>query len=100
MKIRKKITLWITGIALLSTIVFSSYIFFELMEENFKFIDKEIEHMAQALVKGMDSPKISNNQYDLSHMPYNPDHYWIKVTDKNSNTLYQSVITRSFLLLS
>lgn len=92
MKIRKKITLWISGTALLSTIVFSSFIFFELLEEPFKFIDNEIQHMTQSLVQHMNMP-LEKDRFDLSRMPYNPDHYWIKVTDNNDNILYQSKIT-------
>ena len=94
MKIRKKITLWISGTAFLSTIAFSSIIFFELMEEPFKFIDKEMQHMTQSLVEQMGNPTIHRGQYDLSHMPYNPNQYWIKVTDNNGSILYQSEITR------
>ncbi len=94
MKIRKKITLWISGTTLLSTIAFSSIIFFELMEEPFKFIDKEMQHMTQSLVEQMGSPTIHKGQYDLSHMPYNPNQYWIKVTDNSGSILYQSEMTR------
>jgi len=92
MKIRKKITLWISGTALLSTIIFSFFIFSELMEEPFKLIDKEMRYMTQSLVKQMESPTI-NGRYDLSHMPYNPDQYWIKVMDHNKKVLYKSKIT-------
>ncbi|MFK5952789.1 MAG: HAMP domain-containing sensor histidine kinase [Desulfobacterium sp.] len=94
MKIRKKVTLWISGTVLLSTIVFSSFIFFELMEEPFKFIDNEMKHMTQSLVKLMKNPKQSNGLYDFSHMPYNPDLYWIKVTDNEGNSLYESELTQ------
>jgi len=94
MKIRKKITLWISGTALLSTIVFSSFISVELMEEPFKFIDKEMRYMTQSLVEQMKMPLTQNGEYDLSHMPYNPNQYWIKVTDNTGSTLYQSEITR------
>lgn len=51
MKIRKKITLWISGAALLSSIAFSSIIFWEMIGEPFKLIDKEILYMAQALAE-------------------------------------------------
>ncbi len=94
MKIRKKITLWIAGTALLSTLAFSSVIFFELTEEPFKFIDKELQYMAQSLVKQMETPIIRKDRYALSHMPYNPDQYWIKVTDNKGSVLYQSALTR------
>ena len=94
MKIRKKITLWISGTALLSTLVFSAVIFFELMEEPFKFIDKEMHHMTQALLEQMKTPTSIPGGYDMSHMPYNPDHYWIKATDPHGTILYQSRITQ------
>ncbi len=94
MKIRKKITLWISGTALLSSIAFSSIIFLELMEEPFKFIDKEIRHMAHSLANQMSSGEISSGEYDLSNMPYNPDSYWIIVKLDNGQTLYQSKLTR------
>lgn len=94
MKIRKKITLWISGTALLSTIAFSSFIFFELMEEPFRFIDKELQLVTQALVEQMKNSGINKGRYDLSSVPYNPDHYWIKVTRPNGETVYQSKMTR------
>ena len=94
MKIRKRITLWISGTALLSTIVFSAIIFFELMEQPFKIIDKEIEHMAEALVEQMELQKKRQRPYDLSQLPYSPDLYWIKVIDNRKETIYNSKITR------
>ncbi|MBI9088419.1 MAG: HAMP domain-containing histidine kinase [Desulfobacterium sp.] len=94
MKIRKKITLWISGTALLSTLVFSSLIILELMEEPFKLIDKEMQHMTEVLVERMNVPIQNQGAYDLSRMPYDPDDYWIKVTDDSGKTLYGSEITR------
>ncbi|MBA3009147.1 MAG: HAMP domain-containing histidine kinase [Proteobacteria bacterium] len=94
MKIRKKITLWISGTALLSTIVFSCFIFFELMEEPFKYIDQEMQYMADALVEQMQKQGTEKGAYDLSHLPYNPDTYWIRVTNNKADTLYQSEITK------
>jgi len=94
MKIRKKITLWISGTVLLSTFVFSGIIFIEMMDAPFRFIDIEMKHMTQALVKQMENQTLNKGQYDLSQMPYNPDNYWIKAYDNTGNTIYQSVITQ------
>lgn len=94
MKIRKKITLWVSGTALLSTIAFSSIIFWELMEEPFKFIDKEMYHVTSALVDQMEIQTSDKGLYDLSRLPYNPDLYWIKVTDGKKNILFQSKIAQ------
>ncbi|MDY0376526.1 MAG: HAMP domain-containing sensor histidine kinase [Desulfobacterium sp.] len=94
MKIRKRIALWISGTALLSTVVFSSIIFFEVMEQSFTIIDKEIEHIAKALVEQMELQKQKQLPYDLSNLPYHPDLYWIKVIDNRKNTIYSSRVTR------
>ena len=93
MKIRKKITLWISGTALLSTIAFSSLIFWEMTEEPFKLIDKEIQHMASALAEKIQTAQIAGTRLDPAGMPYNPDHYWIMARDENGKILYKSRLT-------
>ncbi len=93
MKIRKKITLWISGAALLSTIAFSSIIFWEMTEEPFKLIDKELQHMASALAERIKTAQSSDTRLDPGGMPYNPDHYWITARDDTGKVLYQSKLT-------
>jgi signal transduction histidine kinase len=93
MKIRKKITLWISGTSLLSTIVFSSIIFWEMTEEPFKLIDKEIQYMAEALTDRIKDTKLLGTDLNLSSMPYNPDHYWIMAKDGKGKVVYQSRLT-------
>lgn len=93
MKIRKKITLWISGAALLSSIAFSSIIFWEMIGEPFKLIDREIIYMAQALADRIQDVKNPGNNLDLSGMPYDPDHYWIMAKDDSGKVLYRSRLT-------
>lgn len=94
MKIRKKITIWISGAALLSTLAFSSVIFFQLTQEPFKLIDKELVHMAtvlaQRIAEDTDAPKNLN----LNDMPYDPDEYWILVEDDQKKVHYRSKLTK------
>ncbi|MEX1299612.1 MAG: ATP-binding protein [Desulfotignum sp.] len=93
MKIRKKITLWISGTALLSTIVFSSIIFWKLTEEPFKLIDKEIQHMAAALTDRIQSTGASGDEITLGGMPNSPDDYWIIAKNEQGQVLYRSKLT-------
>lgn len=93
MKIRKKITLWISGTALLSTVVFSSIIFWELTEEPFKLIDKEIQHMAVVLADRIKIDGSSSGALDLSCMPYDPDDYWIIAKEDQGRVFYRSKLT-------
>jgi two-component system, OmpR family, sensor kinase len=93
MKIRKKITLWISGTALLSTIVFSSIIFWELVEEPFKLIDKEIQHMAETLAGRIKNAGSDRDALDLSCMPYTLDDYWVVAKNDQGKVLYRSKLT-------
>ncbi|WP_321495737.1 HAMP domain-containing sensor histidine kinase [uncultured Desulfobacter sp.] len=93
MKIRKKITIWISGAALLSTIVFSSIIFWELSEEPFKLIDEENQHMAKTLAERIRAARGVMDGLNLDDMPYDPDHYWIMAKDGAGRILYSSKLT-------
>ncbi len=93
MKIRKKITLWISGTALLSTIAFSGVIFWEMTEQPFKLIDKEIQHMAMALSDRIKSAGFSGAAVNSGNMPYDPDQYWIMARDNQGQVLYRSKLT-------
>ena len=92
MKIRTKITLWISGTALLSTMAFSAVVFRELVEQPFLLIDREIQYMTEALVREMTAAGDIASR--LSAMPYNPDAYWIMVKDDSGKVLYKSGLTR------
>jgi signal transduction histidine kinase len=90
MKIRQKITLWISGTALLAAVSFSSHIFLELLEEPIRLIDRELAHMAESL---FEQGKSSGNErwtINETKLPYSPNRYWIKVFDGESHVLYQS----------
>ncbi|WDP88484.1 MAG: HAMP domain-containing histidine kinase [Desulfobacter sp.] len=93
MKIRKKITLWISGTSLLFTILFSSIIFWELTDEPFKLIDREIQHMAVVLADRIKGAGTSGDELNLGGMPYSPDDYWIMAKDEQSQVLYRSKLT-------
>lgn len=93
MNIIKKITLWISGTVVLSTLFFSSLVFFKMLGLPFLLIDKELNHMAQALVSEMEKKDMNKGGYDLSQMTFSPDNYWIKIIRQDGKILYQSRIT-------
>ena len=90
MKIRKKITLWISGTTLLSTLAFSAFIFWEMMGYPFKLIDNELQYMSAALTSSINAADTVTGPFDLTTMPYNPNAYWIMVRDKDGRTVYRS----------
>lgn len=93
MNIIKKITLWISGTVVLSTLFFSSLVFFKMLGLPFLLIDKELNNMAQALISEMEKETMGKGDYDLSKMTFSPDNYWIKVIRHDGKILYQSRIT-------
>ena len=96
MKIRKKITLWITGAALFSTIAFSCLIFWEMMEQPFQLIDRELQTMADTVwekISKTDLTISSDRFLNLPGMPYNQDAYWIMIRDDTGKILYRSHLT-------
>jgi signal transduction histidine kinase len=93
MKIRKKITIWISGAALFSTLAFSSIIFFQLTQEPFKLIDKELLHMATVLAQRIEENTDAPKALNLNDMPYDPDEYWILAEDDHKKVRYRSKLT-------
>lgn len=93
MNIRVKITLWISGLVVCCTVLFSSVVFFEMLEHPFLLIDKELNQMADALLSEMEKNKSRPGEYDFSRMTVHPDNYWIKIYGKNGQILYRSKIS-------
>ncbi len=51
MKIRHKITAWVAGAGLMTSLVFSFVVFWEMQEQPFEIIDSQIEGTADAIAK-------------------------------------------------
>ncbi len=95
MRIRPKITIWIAGTALLAAVGFSGFIFRELMEEPYKFIDSELQHMAESLLRQVEAGRDKNaGTFSAAMLPYPPDQYWIRMTDDRGAVLYASKLAR------
>ena len=95
MKIRHKITLWISGTALLAALGFSSFIFSELIEEPLRLVDRELSFMGEAFFQQMEANNVDEEDWQIhpDALPYPPDMYWIKVVAQNNKLLYHSRLT-------
>jgi len=94
MKIRQKITLWISLTTLIAAVSFSSFVFLEMLEQPYYLIDTELKHMAEAMYgqyrNNLDQPLT----FDEKSLPNPPDHYWIRLSDSSGAILYASSLTR------
>jgi signal transduction histidine kinase len=90
-KIRNKITLWITGAGLLAGLIFSFVISHELVEQPFELLDKDLENHAYTLLIGLSpqndslsSPSNTTILHSLGTL------YWAKVFDQQHKLIYTS----------
>lgn len=94
MKIRLKITLWITGAGVLASLVFSTIVFWEMIEQPYRLIDNELRTVAHFVMRmelpAGDLPAEMKN----SDIPIRLEDYWIKIFNDHGKVVYQSDLTR------
>ena len=94
MKIRYKITLWIAAAGVLASLIFSVFVFWEMAEQPYRLIDKDLENMAGAVVRLVETTTTQSNDSAQKDSLFDTGLYWIKVYDDHMNVLYQSKLTR------
>ncbi|MBU4262541.1 MAG: HAMP domain-containing histidine kinase [Proteobacteria bacterium] len=93
MKIRQKITLWISITTLIAAVSFSSFVFLEMIEQPYYLIDSELKHMAAALLGQFQHNAGQALTVDEKSLPYPTAKYWIKLMDSKGATLFASAMT-------
>ena len=95
MKIRNRITLWITGVGLLAGLFFSLVVFYEMIEQPYRLLDAELDSQAHAVLTGF-APTT-----DTTAAPRRPTTvlesldrlYWIKVFNEKHALVFASNMT-------
>ncbi len=95
MSIKFKITLWITAVGVLTSLVFSLVVFFEMAEQPYRILDSDLTTNARSI-----GQMLSDRQHGL---PSSPDilslmsgSYWLKVYDQDRKVIYESRLSRLF----
>lgn len=92
MKIRHRITLWITVAGILSSLALALTIFFLMREEPYELLDQELTAYAHALGNALsilpDGTITLGNSADALNSPY-----WIRLTDGHGRLVYASPMT-------
>ncbi|MGB2689893.1 MAG: HAMP domain-containing sensor histidine kinase [Desulfobacterales bacterium] len=94
MKIRYKITLWIAGAGVLASLLFSVIVLWEMAEQPYKLIDKDLEAMAGTVVRIVETTTTQSKDAAQKNSPFDIGQYWIKIYDDRMNVVYQSKLTR------
>jgi signal transduction histidine kinase len=91
MKIRYKVTCWITGAGLLISLIFSLVIFMEMREQLYDLVDAELGEVARAVDTCLSAPSSSSSlQRCLAGFDRR---FWIKVYDAGHHAVYRSALS-------
>lgn len=92
MKIRHRITLWITVTGILSSLALTLTIFFLMREQPYELLDQELTAYAHALGNALgilpDGTITLGSSADALNSPY-----WIRLTDAQGHSVYASPMT-------
>ena len=89
MKIRHRIILWIVGAGLLTSLLFSGVVFFEMLEQPHDLLDSQIDRRVDMLAAQLPAPVTPER---LDALLRSEPHLWIRVFDANSHTVWQSTL--------
>jgi signal transduction histidine kinase len=93
-KIRNRITLWITGAGLLAALLFSVVISYEMIEQPFELLDGELDSQAHTLLAGLDPwNRLPNAHQGTTMLDSLGKLYWFKVFNQQQESVYSSVMT-------
>lgn len=94
MKIRHKITLWITGAGIVTSLLFSMVVFVELVDHLSEMVDVELKETASTLADLIQKQSPGSAAKPISLPDFSESHYWIKISDSNQHLVYESKLAK------
>ena len=94
MKIRHRIMLWVAGAGLLTSLVFSFVVFWELREQPVEMVDSQLKLAAAAVAEQLVEAQKPLSDERAITLPISSDSYYIKVYDRNLQVVYQSALSK------
>ena len=94
MKIRYRVTLWITGVGLFVGLLFTAVVVWELAEQPNELIDAELNSVAGRIATLLDLGSIKDTESFQRRMPL-ASRYWIRTFDNQGKVLFQSFIAQA-----
>ncbi|MDH3330419.1 MAG: ATP-binding protein [Desulfobulbaceae bacterium] len=94
MKIRNRITLWITGVGILASLLFSLVVFYEMIEQPYDLLDAELDIQAHSLLSVLEPQAGTASLMPESMLLSVGRLYWFKVFDEQYDVVYESEMSR------
>ena len=92
MKIRHRIMLWVAGAGLLTSLVFSMVVFWELREQPLEILDSQLKAAAAAVAGQLARAPVAGTSEIV--LPLSSEGYWIKVYDQDLRAVYESALSK------
>ena len=96
MKIRTKFTLGISLVALIMTVIFSTIVYTQLLRESYKFVDKELNVVAEAIFGDLDFRGSGQDRQLTQQYAYLVERYWLKILDNSGKVVFTSPLAEKF----
>ena len=94
MKIRHRITIWVASVGLLTSLVFSLVIFWEMRDQPLAILDSQLHAVTHALSKQLAKLRDPSKNAQAHLLLVASDRYWVKIYDHNQHLIYQSDLSR------
>lgn len=95
MKVRNKLTLWVAGAGLLTSLVFSAVVFVEMVEQPFEILDTHLKETAEAVAGrmarfgGHSDAALPDAHFATS------ENLWIRIYDQDLRPVYQNGLAQA-----
>ena len=93
MKIRIRLTLWIAVAGLITSLLFSLAVFFEMAEKPVEMVDLELKAVGNSVVSLLEQQPCQNQVENLTKLPVFYNSYWIRIYD-HQKIIYQTDMAR------
>ena len=90
MKIRYKISLWIAGAGLITSLLFSLSIFYEMVEQTYNTVDSGLKRVGKIVINSIEKSQTIKGIEEVLMLTDLDDLYWIKIYNHNKIMIYQS----------
>ncbi len=95
MKIRHRITLWVAGVGLLTSLVFSLVILWEMHDQPLAIMDAQLNTVAHTLSKRLSTLRRPVEDAQAHMLLVSSERYWVKIYDQNQRVVFQSDLSRA-----
>jgi signal transduction histidine kinase len=95
MKIRHRITLWVAGAGLLTSLVFSLVILWEMHDQPLAILDSQLNTVAHTLSKRLATLRKPVEDAQAHMLLVSSERYWVKIYDQDQRLVFQSDLSKA-----